>query len=133
MNDLLSSLIEAVEVFSEHQRVEMREEEERAARERVKWEQDVAYRESLEVDRAKEEARRLQEKEATEKRQRLESEQAAEAAKREANRERVRASLPPEPAAEQAEGVAKIRFRLPEGENLERRFLANTQLKVGVD
>lgn len=51
VNELLSSLIEAVEVFSEHQKVEVREEQQRAERELVKWEQDEAYRESLEADR----------------------------------------------------------------------------------
>lgn len=51
VNELLSSLIECVEVFSEHQRVEAREEQERAERELVKWEQDMAYKESLEADR----------------------------------------------------------------------------------
>lgn len=44
-------LVDAVGVWSEHQRVEVRDEEERAARELVKWEQDQAYRESLEADR----------------------------------------------------------------------------------
>lgn len=51
VNELLSSLIECVEVFTEHQRVEIREEAERAEREMVKLEQDLAYRESLEADR----------------------------------------------------------------------------------
>lgn len=51
VNELLSSLIEAVEVFSEHQKVEIREEQQRAERELVMWEQDEAYRESLEADR----------------------------------------------------------------------------------
>lgn len=51
VNELLSSLIECVEVFTEHQRVETREEAERAEREMVKLEQDLAYRESLEADR----------------------------------------------------------------------------------
>lgn len=51
VNELLSSLIEAVEVFAEHQKVEIKEEEQRAERELVKWEQDQAYRESLEADR----------------------------------------------------------------------------------
>lgn len=40
-----------MEVFTEHQRVEIREEAERAEREMVKLEQDLAYRESLEADR----------------------------------------------------------------------------------
>lgn len=51
VNELLSSLIECVEVFSEHQRVEIKEEQERAERELVKLEQDLAYRESLAADR----------------------------------------------------------------------------------
>lgn len=53
MNELLLRLVDAVDVFTGHQRVEIREEEERAARELVKWEQDQAYRESLEADRYK--------------------------------------------------------------------------------
>lgn len=52
VNELLSRLVDAVDVWSGHQRVEVREEEERAARELVKWEQDQAYRESLEADRS---------------------------------------------------------------------------------
>lgn len=51
VNELLLRLVDAVDVWSGHQRVEVREEEERAARELVKWEQDQAYRESLEADR----------------------------------------------------------------------------------
>lgn len=43
--------MDAVDVSSGHQWVEVREEEERAAREAVKWEQDQAYKESLEADR----------------------------------------------------------------------------------
>lgn len=43
--------MEVVEVFTDNQRVETQEEQERAERELVKWEQDMAYRESLEADR----------------------------------------------------------------------------------
>nr|CAH7718761.1 unnamed protein product [Callosobruchus chinensis] len=82
VNELLSSLIECVEVFSEHQRVEIREEAERAEREMVKLEQDLAYRESLEADRAKEEAKRNQERAEHEARRRQESEKAETEAKK---------------------------------------------------
>lgn len=51
VNELLTSLIESVDMFSEHQKVEIKEEQERAEREYVKWEQDEAFRESLEADR----------------------------------------------------------------------------------
>ncbi|KAG5894965.1 hypothetical protein JTB14_023313 [Gonioctena quinquepunctata] len=133
VNELLSSLIECVEVFTEHQRVEIKEEEERAERELVKFEQDMAYRESLEADRAKEEAKKMQERAEHETRQRLESEKAETDAKREAHRKEVEANLPPEPPLDQGDSITKIRFRLPKGENLERRFQANTSLKVLLD
>jgi FAS-associated factor 2 len=51
VSELLTSLIQAVDVFTEQQRMEIREEDERAARELVKREQDAAYQESLEADR----------------------------------------------------------------------------------
>ncbi|CAG9857934.1 unnamed protein product [Phyllotreta striolata] len=133
VNELLSSLIECVEVFSDHQRVEIKEEEERAEREMVKLEQDLAYRESLEADRAKEEAKRIQEEEENETRRRLESERAQEEAKKEAVRKEVEASLPPEPALSQGDSITKIRFRLPKGEHIERRFQTNTPLQVLLD
>lgn len=51
VNELLTSLIQAVDVFSEQQRQEIKEEEERTAREMIKIEQDQAYQASLEIDR----------------------------------------------------------------------------------
>nr|WMZ41597.1 FADD protein [Altica viridicyanea] len=133
VNELLSSLIECVEVFTEHQRVEIKEEEERAEREMVKLEQDLAYHESLTADRAKEEAKRLQEQEENEIKKRLECERAISEAKKEAFRKEVEASLPPEPPLGQGDSITKIRFRLPKGEHLERRFQANTPLKILLD
>lgn len=132
VNELLSTLIECVEVFSEHQTVEVKEEAERAERELVKWEQDQAYRESLEADRAKEEARLRQEREQQETKKRIENEQAASAAKKEAHRKEVEARLPIEPAIGHGEQT-KIRFRLPKGVNIERRFAAETPLRVLLD
>lgn len=130
VNELLSSLIEAVEVFGQHQKVEIREEQERAERELVKWEQDQAYRESLEADRAKEEARRQQVEAETRAKKKIELEKAQEEAKREAFRKQVEASLPPEPTMSEGDNLTKIRFRLPKGENLERVFQIGTPLKV---
>lgn len=132
VNELLSSLIEAVEVFMEHQRIEMKEEDERTARELVKWEQDQAYRESLEADRAKEEAKRMHAQALHDERRRVETEKEEEAARKEAYRIQVEAGLPAEPL-DQGDNIAKIRFRLPKGENLERRFQASTPLKVLLD
>lgn len=132
VSELLTSLIQAVDVFMEQQRLETREEEERAARELVKREQDQAYQQSLEADRAKEEARRRQElleKQATQER---ESRLLEQQQQREAHRLQVESQLPTEPQ-EDDENITKIRFRLPKGETIVRRFQCATPLKVLLD
>lgn len=53
VNELLTNLIQAVDVFQEQRRADIGVEEERHARERVKQEQDRAYQESLAADRYK--------------------------------------------------------------------------------
>lgn len=60
----------------------------------------------------------------------MESEKAEEEAKKERYRLEVEASLPPEPPEGSGDSMTKIRFRLPKGENLERRFTTDTKLKV---
>ena len=51
VDELMTQLLQATEMFSEQQRVEIAEEEEREARESVKREQDEAYQASLLADR----------------------------------------------------------------------------------
>lgn len=51
VDEMMTQLLHAVEMFSEQQRVEVGEEEERSARETVKREQDEAYQLSLQADR----------------------------------------------------------------------------------
>ena len=51
VDDLLSQMMEAIDLYSEQQKIEIREESERADREQVLMEQDMAYKESLEIDR----------------------------------------------------------------------------------
>ena len=51
VDELMTQLLQTVEMFSQQQRIEMAEEEEREARESVKREQDEAYQASLEADR----------------------------------------------------------------------------------
>ena len=86
LDDLFSRLIEAVEMYSEHIQVEIREEDERAARDQVKAEQDLAYQVTLQADMAKEAAKRQKEAAIAAERQRLESEQAEQDAKKESIR-----------------------------------------------
>lgn len=136
VNDLLSRLIEVVEVFNDNQRTELQEEQERAERELVKWEQDMAYNQSLEADRAKDELKRRQAEAELNERKRLEYETELAKQRKESHRLLVEASLPPEPPCNGGGGggeVTKIRFRLPFGDQLERRFYATTTLRVLLD
>lgn len=83
VSELMASLTEAVDVFMMYQKVEIREEDERTAREMIMFEQDAAYRESLEKDRAKEEAKKQQEKMETQEKERVQQQKQQEEAKKE--------------------------------------------------
>ncbi|XP_067893255.1 FAS-associated factor 1 [Heterodontus francisci] len=129
VDDLMMRLMNAMEIFAAQQQEDIRDEDEREARERVKREQDEAYRVSLEADRAKREA---QEREIAEqvRQEQLRKEQEEE---REAIRLSLEQSLPPEPSEESTELVSKLRIRTPRGEFFERRFLASNRLQVVFD
>ena len=47
-----------------------------------------------------------------------------------AHRLEVKSQLPEEPQEDAGNGITKIRFRLPKGECLDRRFQATAPLKV---
>lgn len=126
--ELLNKLIDTVNMYSDQREVEVREENERAAREQMKMEQDEAYYESLEADRLKEEAKRQKEHAMQTERKRAESERQEQEALREANRLDAEQEVPPEPAVGEA-GCTKIRIRQPTGEFFERRFLGTSPLR----
>lgn len=73
-------------MYNDHLKVEIAEEDARAARDQVKAEQDMAYEQTLQADIAKEAARRQKEAAIAAERQRLESEKAEEEARRESIR-----------------------------------------------
>ncbi|XP_069794694.1 FAS-associated factor 1 isoform X2 [Narcine bancroftii] len=129
VDDLMMRLMNAMEIFAAQQQEDIRDEDEREARERMKREQDEAYRVSLEADRAKREA---QEREIAEqvRQEQIRKEQEEE---REAIRLSLEQSLPPEPREESTELVSKLRIRTPRGEFFERRFLASNRLQVVFD
>ncbi|XP_050422174.1 FAS-associated factor 1 [Adelges cooleyi] len=131
ISELLSSLINAQEMFAMQQQVEIKEEGERNMREMIKVEQDEAYQQSLAIDRAKEEAKKMQEMEEEAIRSQIEHQERQVAAEKQAIKQRIEASLPAEPGP--GDQVAKIRFRLPLGKFLERRFLATESLQVLFD
>lgn len=73
-------------MYEEQLQGEIREENERAARDQVKAEQDMAYEETLQADMAKEAAKRQKEAAQAAERKRIESERAEEDARRESIR-----------------------------------------------
>lgn len=127
VDELLNKLMDTMKLYSDQRDIEVREEDERAARELVKMEQDAAYHESLEADRRKEEAKQQKERAIATERKRLESERQEIEAIREMNRLEAEKCVPIEPAAD-ADGITKIRIRKPTGEFMERRFLAKSTL-----
>lgn len=128
VNELSAQLLEAVELFSDQRETEIREENERAERERILVEQDRAFEESLEADRLKEMKKQQQELKIESERKRLEFEKAETEARQEAKRNAARNSLPPEPT--ETTGITKIRITKPEGDFIERKFTVDTHLKT---
>merc|ERR1711976_266513 len=156
LDELMSRLLAAYDQYQAQVSVEIREEEEREARNAVKREQDLAFEMSLQADREKEAAREKEEadrlaKEAEERKQKEKADKIREARVR-----KLSARLPPEPKDEKAEGrpVSQLRFRIPathtreedgsvsngetksdtsKKDTLERRFLASDSLQTVLD
>ncbi|KAK9496792.1 hypothetical protein O3M35_012985 [Rhynocoris fuscipes] len=130
INEFMTLLIHAVDVHTQMLETEIKEDELRAARERIKIEQDQAFQQSLQADRAKEEARRKQQLEQSKEEERIRVAQEAESKRREDERLQIQSELPDEPSEGCGEGTIKIRFRPPKSAPFERRFLANDKLKL---
>ncbi|KAG8189022.1 hypothetical protein JTE90_025465 [Oedothorax gibbosus] len=137
LDDLMTRLIHAVEVYTSELQSEIWEEREREARENVKREQDMAYEASLLADRAKEEARRQefeekmkQEEQELMEREVMEQMRQHEEAIKDAVRKSLAEQLPPEPAEGTSLPVSHIRVRLPNGETIGRSFTADTPLSL---
>lgn len=105
---------------------------------RLRQQQDQEYRESLEADRraqerAREEERVKAEKDEEERRQK-ELQEAIELSKRLSQQDKIRKikelfQREPEPNAK-APDVTTIKFHLPKGKNLTRRFLKTDAVQV---
>jgi len=122
LDEVMSRLLSAVETYSSQLVSEVREEEQREARDAVKREQDLAYEESLQADREKEAQRKREEEDRLEQ-ERLdaamkksqEEEQARQDAEKQRKQEQIKKQLPREPADEKTEGVpvSQLRIRVP--------------------
>ncbi|XP_029905947.1 FAS-associated factor 1 [Myripristis murdjan] len=129
VDELMMRLMGAMEIFTAQQQEDIKDEDEREAREMVKREQDEAYRLSLEADRKKREAQEREEAEQV----RLEQMRKEQEEEKEAIRLSLEQALPPEPDDEPGEQISKLRIRTPSGEFLERRFLGSCKLQVLFD
>merc|ERR1712223_1324992 len=99
--------ITAQETYQSQLALEIKEDEERAARDAVKREQDLAFEMSLVADREKEATKKREEEE------RIEKERKGQEMAR--LRSKLKSKLPKEPKEEKEEGkpVSKLRFRVP--------------------
>nr|XP_057928923.1 FAS-associated factor 1 [Doryrhamphus excisus] len=129
VDELMMRLMGALEIFTAQQQEDIKDEDEREAREMVKREQDEAYRLSLEADRKKREAQEREEAEQV----RLEQMRKEQEEEKEAIRLSLAQTLPQEPDEESGEQISKLRIRTPSGEFLERRFLGSCMLQVLFD
>lgn len=130
LDELMTGLMSAHETFQQAMDFEIREEEEREARELVKREQDEAYQASLRQDRAKAEEKKRQEEEEMLSKKLHEEQALHEAQLKEAQRLSLMDHLPAEPGPECTAPVSNLRFRLPNGDTVTRRFLASNPLQV---
>ncbi|KAL8568872.1 hypothetical protein ACOMHN_061448 [Nucella lapillus] len=136
LNELMTRLLHAVDVFTNQKESDILEERERMAREMIKQEQDQAYQESLQADRKKAEAAREEEVQQLQEQQRLIAIQAEEERKRqeeeavkEAIKESIAKSVPEEPAENAPGEISRLRFRVPGGEQRTRRFWAENTVQ----
>lgn len=86
LDDLLTRLIGTCDRFEEQLQGEIRQDDERAARDQVKAEQDMAYEATLQADRAKDAAKRQREAAQAAEQKRIDFERAEEDARRESIR-----------------------------------------------
>uniref|UniRef100_A0A023FM42 Putative regulator of the ubiquitin pathway n=1 Tax=Amblyomma cajennense TaxID=34607 RepID=A0A023FM42_AMBCJ len=137
LDDLMTRLMQVVEVFTSEMANESREEQMREAREQVRREQDAAYVASLKADQEKDKQRQQAEQELLERESEAERQRALQRDEKlhqeelqKAMLESLAAMVPAEPPEDGGtEGaVTHLRVRLPSGEVLSRRFLAQSPL-----
>ncbi|KAH9523587.1 pre-rRNA processing and 40S ribosomal subunit assembly [Bulinus truncatus] len=135
LDEMMIRLMHAVEVFQGQREADINEEKERESRERIKQEQDAAYMESLAADRKKAEAQKVEDDKRREEQERLIAEQEKyfkekEEAERlkEAISKSIATTVPEEPPEGCSQRACCLRFRVPHGEVITRRFLTENNL-----
>jgi len=137
LDELMTQLVQVIDIFTDQQSKDIQEEHEREARESMLKEQDKAYQMSLAADKAKAEVKRQEEEAQKKQKEEKEIEQMKakalkqqEEMEKEAIRQSILDHMPDEPSENTSEPVSQIRIRLPGGENISRRFLACEPLQV---
>ncbi|KAF2354151.1 UBX domain [Trinorchestia longiramus] len=130
LDELVTSMMEAAEVFEGTRRAEVSEDQQRLSRQAIMDDQDAAYQESLRADRAKAEARRQQEEDEQREQQRQECIRQHEQQMTEKLRASLESELPPEPADHSSPDVTVMRFRHPGTDQFIRAFTLDTALQV---
>ncbi|CAG5134193.1 unnamed protein product [Candidula unifasciata] len=135
LDEMMTRLIHAVEVFQGQKELEVNEGKEREARERIKQEQDMAYEESLAADRKKAEAQKLEDDKRREEMDRLieeqrkvENQKQEQKLIKEAISKSIATTVPDEPSEDSTARISFLRFRAPKGQILTRRFFAENTL-----
>jgi hypothetical protein len=119
---LMNQLMQACELYEMQRSKDERDEATRDEREKIKREQDAAYQASLEQDKAKRQKQEEEIEKEKEKERNLEK-----------RKQDARNNLPEEPQAGSTAAITRIRFRLPNGEFLQRQFFIANKLQALFD
>ncbi|CAD5111735.1 DgyrCDS1017 [Dimorphilus gyrociliatus] len=137
LDEVISKLLGAQELFRQTQEEDIREEDQRMARVSMLDQQNQAYEASLRADQAKAEQKRKEkeenerrEEEESRKQKELERRLKEEKLKREKIRQNVAEQLPAEPDEHCKQELSRIRIRAPDNKILNRRFLASNPLQI---
>ncbi|RMZ93019.1 FAS-associated factor 1 [Brachionus plicatilis] len=133
-DQMMNRLMQAYEMFEMQRISDERDEQSRDEREKIKREQDAAYQESLEVDKAKRQ-RQLEEEQKMRREAEAEAEKERIKIEEKLNRKKYAMDNLPEEPGDYAptSQVTRIRFRLPDGEFVQRKFFIDNKLKSVID
>ncbi|XP_021377246.1 FAS-associated factor 1-like [Mizuhopecten yessoensis] len=129
LDELMMRLMQNAENFHLQQQADIKEEDEREARDSIRQEQELAFQESLATDRAKAEAKRQGEEMEQIRQMEEERVKKEEEDRKQAIQESALMHIRDEPPESCEEAVSRIRIRTPNGDNLQRRFYASDKLK----
>lgn len=123
---MINSLMQSYEIFEQQRLKDEQDEAQREERERIKREQDLAYQSSLESDKAK----RQRQASESEKKMKEELEEKKRLEDIETRKKEHASRVPTEPTSGD---IARIRFKLPSGEVIERKFFKTNTLSAIID